>query len=92
MRKGEPPTHEITPDEISALVCSIDPVDWQQMELLARLSPADRILTGLSVAEFAKAALRGTLSQRFPDWSLSQLNMVVLRHFTTVRMGDDERS
>lgn len=81
----------MTPDEISALVRSIDPVDWQQMELLARLSPSDRILTGLSVAEFAKASLRGTLSQRFSDWSLTQLNMAVRKHFTTVRMVNDER-
>ncbi len=34
----------------------------------------------------AMAALRGTFSQRFPELSLSELNMKVLAYFTPVRM------
>ncbi len=48
-------------DTIAEIVRGLDPVDWTQLRLLARLSPAERVLTGMRAAEFAKAALRGTL-------------------------------
>ncbi len=68
------------------IVRGLDPIDWTQLRLLARLSPADRMLAALRAAEFAKAAFRGTLALRFPELSQSELNMKVLAHFTSVRM------
>jgi hypothetical protein len=35
---------------------------------------------------FAMAALRGTFQKRFPELTLAELNMKVLRHVTPVRM------
>ena len=64
---------------------SFDPIDWQQLELLARLTPAQRILLGMQAQAFARAALRGTLRRRFPELSQSELNMKVLAHFTPLR-------
>jgi hypothetical protein len=64
---------------------SSDPVDWVQVELLSRLTPAQRILLGMQAQAFARAALRGTLQRRFPDLDQSELNMRILAHFTPLR-------
>jgi hypothetical protein len=64
---------------------SFDPIDWQQLGLLACLTPAQRILLGMQAQAFARAALRGTLRRRFPELSQSELNMKVLAHFTPLR-------
>jgi hypothetical protein len=64
---------------------SFDPIDWQQLELLARLTPAKRVLLGMQAQALARAALRGTLRRRFPELSQSELNMKVLAHFTPLR-------
>ncbi len=79
--------HQTDPVEI---VRGIEPVDWVQMRLLARLTPAERVLAGMRAQTFAMAALRGTFRRRFPDLSLSELNMKVLSYLTPVRMGEKE--
>ena len=80
---------------IAALVEGLDPIDWQQLELLARIPFEKRILAGMQAQAFAMAALRGTFHRRFPELSQSELNMKVLAYLTPVRMGplptDDER-
>jgi hypothetical protein len=63
----------------------LDPIDWQQMELLARVSPAQRLLTMMAASEFALAGLRGAFRRRFPDLSQSELNMRVLAYVTPLR-------
>ena len=72
--------------EIEALVSSLDPVDWVQLELTASLPPGQRILAGLQAQAFAMACLRGTWRRRFPELSSSELNMKVLAYLTPVRM------
>ncbi len=62
-----------------------DPIDWQQLELLACLTPAQRVLLGMQAQAFARAALRGTLRRRFPKLSQSELNMKVLAYLTPLR-------
>lgn len=64
---------------------SFDPIDWQQLELLAQLTPAQRVLLGMQAQAFARAALRGTLKRRFPELSQPELNVKVLAHFTPLR-------
>ncbi len=61
-------------------------IDWQQLELSARLSPAERVLAGMRAQAFAMAALRGTLRRRFPELSRSELNMMTLAWLTPLRM------
>ncbi|HMB25680.1 MAG TPA: hypothetical protein VKP08_22720 [Anaerolineales bacterium] len=72
--------------EISAIVNGLDPIDWVQMELLANLPPEKRLIPGLNAQEFSMAALRGTFRRKFPELSLSQINMKVLAYLTPVRM------
>ncbi len=72
--------------EISAIVNGLDPIDWVQMELLAKLPPEKRLIPGLNAQEFSMAALRGTFRRKFPELSMSQINMKVLTYLTPVRM------
>lgn len=79
-------TYPTPESDIDAIVRGLDAVDWVQMQLTARLSPADRVLAGMRAQAFAMAALRGTFSRRFPELSLSELNMKVLSYLTPVRL------
>lgn len=77
----------LTSEEISAIVDGFDPIDWVQMELLAKLPPAKRLIPGLNAQEFSMSALRGTFRKRFPELSMPEINMKVLAYLTPVRMG-----
>jgi len=77
----------IPSDEIAMIVKGLDPIDWTQMELIASLPPARRIIPPMQAQEFAMAALRGTFRKRFPELSTSEINMKVLAYLTPVRMG-----
>ena len=76
----------LTPEEISAIVDGFDPIDWVQLELIAKLPPAKRIIPPLLAQEFSMAALRGTFRKKFPNLSMSEINMKVLAYLTPVRM------
>ena len=60
-------------------------VDWQQLELLAQVSPGQRALNMMAATEFALAGLRGAFRRRYPDLSQSELNMRVLAYVTPLR-------
>ena len=76
----------LTPEEITAIVDGFEPIDWVQVELLAKLPPAKRLIPGLNAQEFSMAALRGTFRKRFPELSMPEINMKVLAYLTPVRM------
>jgi len=79
----------LDPAAIQALVDGLDPIDWQQLELLACIPPEKRVLAGMQAQAFAMAALRGTFARRFPALTQSELNMKVLAYLTPVRMGEE---
>jgi hypothetical protein len=64
---------------------AFDPVDWEQLELLARLTPAERALAMVRAQAFVMAGLRGTFARRFPELSHSEINMKVLAYCTPIR-------
>ena len=76
----------LTADEISEIVRGLDPIDWVQMELLAKLPPAKRIIPPLQAAEKVRAELRDKFRKEFPELSMSEINMKVLESLTPVRM------
>lgn len=76
----------LTSEDISKMVSGFEPIDWVQLDLLARLPPEKRLIPGLNAQEFSTAALRGTFRRRFPTLSLSAINMKVLTYLTPVRM------
>ena len=64
---------------------AFDPVDWQQLKLLASLTPEQRTLTMIQASEFVRAGLRGTMRRRFPMLSDAEINMKVLAYLTPLR-------
>jgi hypothetical protein len=76
----------LTSEEISAIVDGLDPIDWVQVDLLAKLPPERRLIPGLIAQEFAMAALRGTFRNKFPELSMSEINMKVLAFLTPVQI------
>jgi hypothetical protein len=63
----------------------LEPIDWDQLELLARLAPAERVLAMMRAQAFVMAGLRGAFARRFPELSQSELNMKVLAYCTPIR-------
>lgn len=80
------PKHSLTSVEISAIVNGLDPIDWVQLDLLAKLPFEKRLIPGLQAQEFSMAALRGTFRKSFPQLTMPEINMKVLAHLTPVRM------
>jgi len=76
----------LTSEEISAIVDGFDPIDWVQLDLLAKMPPERRLIPGLTAQEFAMAALRGTFRNKFPELSMPEINMKVLAYLTPVRI------
>ncbi|MBS1253616.1 MAG: hypothetical protein MAG451_02668 [Anaerolineales bacterium] len=74
-----------TPSGTAIEALQLEPIDWQQLELLARLTPAQRVLATIRAAEFVRAGLRGTFRRRFPELSDEEINMKVLAHLTPLR-------
>ena len=76
----------LTPEEISAIVDGLDPIDWVQLDLLAKMPFKNRLLPGLNAQEFSMAALRGTIRRKHPELSMPEINMKVLAYLTPLRM------
>jgi hypothetical protein len=76
----------LTTEEIAEIVRGLDPIDWVQMKLVAQMPPAKRIIPGLNAQAFSMAGLRGTFRKKFPELSMSEINMKVLAYLTPVRM------
>ena len=74
-------------EEISEIVRGLDPIDWVQMELLAKLPPAERIIPALQAAEKVRAEFRDKFTKEFPELSLPEINMKVLESLTPVRIN-----
>ena len=66
------------------MIYQFDPVDLEQMRLLSRLSPGQRIQVMLDARELAVGLIRGRLRQRYPHLSLRELNLKVLEEIARV--------
>jgi hypothetical protein len=78
----------LTSEEISAIVDGLDPIDWVQLEVLAKLPPGQRYLFSLRETEMMRTDLRNKFEEDFPELSLPEINMKVLCSFTPLRMGN----
>ena len=87
MEKRKP----LTPEEISAIVDRIADEfafeDKAEIEMMATLPPGARWLVGVRKAEAIRADLRNILLQDFPELSMPEINMKIVRSLTPVRMG-----
>jgi hypothetical protein len=75
----------LTSEQIAEIVRGIE-VDLLQLQILADLPAKKRLLPGMAAREFSMSALRGTFRKRYPDLSLSEINLKVLAYFTPLRM------
>jgi len=69
---------KLTPEEISAIVNGLNPIDWVQMELLSKMPPGKRIYPSLQASAMIRAGLRTAFKRKFPNLSMSEINMKVL--------------
>jgi hypothetical protein len=76
----------LTSEDISKIVNEFAPIDWVQLTLLANMPFENRLIPILNAQEFAMSALRGTFRNKFPELSMSEINMKVLAYLTPVRM------
>ena len=72
----------LTSEEISAIVDGLNPIDWAQMELLAKMPPGKRIYPSLRASAMIRAGLRTAFKRKFPNLSLSEINMKILDYLT----------
>ncbi|HQV93011.1 MAG TPA: hypothetical protein PLQ94_08820 [Anaerolineales bacterium] len=72
----------LTPEEISKIVDGLNPIDWVQMELLAKMPPEKRIYPSLHASAMIRAGLRTAFKRKFPNLSLSEINMKILDYLT----------
>ena len=77
----------LTSEEISAIVDGLDPIDFQEMEMLAKIPSGERWLVIVRKSEEIRADLRNKLRKDFPELSLPEINMKVLRSLSPVRIG-----
>ena len=82
---------KLTPEEISALVNRIaDEFESEgraEIEILKVMLPGERWLVGHRKTEMLRADLRNKLTKDFPELSMPEINMKVLRSFTPIRIG-----
>ena len=72
----------LTSEEISATVDGLNPIDWAQMELLAKMPPGKRIYPSLHASTMMRAGLRTAFKRKFPNLSQSEINMKILDYLT----------
>jgi hypothetical protein len=77
----------LTREEISAIVAGFEPIDVEEMEMLVKLPPGKRWLVGCRKSEEIRTDLRNKLVEDFPELSLPEINMKVLRSLTSVQIG-----
>ncbi|MCC6500943.1 MAG: hypothetical protein IT313_11820 [Anaerolineales bacterium] len=74
----------LTPEEISAIVNGLNPIDHKQMELLAKMPPGKRTSPSLRASAMIRAGLRTSFKRKFPNLSLSEINMKILDYLISM--------
>ena len=77
----------LTSEEISAIVEGFEPIDVDEMEMMAKMPSEQRWLVSYHKSEAIRADLRNKLRKDFPELSMPEINMKVLRSLTPVRIG-----
>ena len=72
----------LTSEEISKIVDGFNPIDHKQMELLAKMPPGQRTRPSLRASAMIRAGLRTSFKRKFPNLSLSEINMKILEYLT----------
>lgn len=68
-----------------------DPIDLEQMRLLGRLTPGQRIRVMLDARELAVGLIRGRLRRQYPQLSLREINLRVLEEIDRAKQRTSPR-
>ena len=68
-----------------------DPIDLEQMRLLGRLTPGQRIRVMLDARELAVGLIRGRLRRQYPHLSLREINLRVLEEIDCAKQRTSPR-
>jgi len=72
----------LTDDEISELICNLQPIDWQRMEMLSRMLPGARLTFLLNEAEQTRQETKEKLHKEHPEMNERELNLKMLEMLT----------
>lgn len=67
------------------MIYHFDPIDRTQMQLVGKLTPAQRLQLMLRAREMAVGLKRARLRRRYADLSLTELNLKLLEELSNVR-------
>ncbi len=62
-----------------------DSVDWEQLRLILRLNPAQRLRVMLEARALAVALIRARLRRQFPDLSPREINLKLVEEVSRDR-------
>lgn len=62
---SDPQDHEW--HEVEPYLTDCEPIDWEEYDRWARLSPGARVLTAINAHRLVFGLLRGRLRRRYPD-------------------------
>jgi len=77
----------LTSKEISVIVDGFERIEVQEIDFIAKLTQWQRIFRMLEKAEMVRTDLRNKLREDFPEISLPEISLKVLRSLTPVRIG-----
>ena len=81
--------HEEAKADIQKIINNLPPTDWEEMKLIAKLSPADRVKRVVQKSDAERKAHQDKLRQKYPFLSNPEINMKTLAHFTSVILPED---
>lgn len=76
--------NQTNPQPLAGHSIQLDPVDWSQLYMHAKLSPGQRMLAMAQVSAFNRSILRGAFQRRFPEQPLPKINMLMLDYLNNI--------
>ncbi|OQX64669.1 MAG: hypothetical protein B5M51_02995 [Anaerolinea sp. 4484_236] len=78
-----------TKADIQKIINNLPPTDWEEIKIIAKLSPADRVKRGIEKSDKQRKAHQDKLRQKYPFLSEKEIKMKALAHFTSVILSEN---
>ena len=78
-----------TKTDIQKIIDNLPPTDWEEIKIIAKLSPEDRVKRGLQKSDEQRKVHQDKLRQKYPFLSEKEIKMKALAHFTSVILPED---
>ncbi len=75
--------------DIAAILRELSQIDWEEMALIAKLSPEERVARGMRKSEAQKRAYQDQLRRKYPFLSEAEIKMKTLADLTPVNLPKD---